>query len=107
MQLTSPKVPPSKTIHAFSSNLAPMTVTWADFVCLHRSLDERSRESRKTKVDKAIDILKVKVGKCPHNRHWDTLIGKRIINRKRGRSRKGAELIVYCFRRHLWGLSYV
>ena len=42
-----------------------MTVTWADSVCLHRSLDERSRESRKTKVDKAssgfVDILKVKV----------------------------------------------
>ena len=31
-----------------------MTVTWADSVCLHRSIDERSRESSKTKVDKAI-----------------------------------------------------
>ena len=30
--------------------------------------------------------------------------GKSINNHKRGRSRKGAELIVYCFRRrHLWG----
>ena len=59
-----------------------MTVTWADSVCLHHSRDERSRESRKTKVDKAIDILKVKVEKCPHNRHWGTLTGKRINNRK-------------------------
>ena len=66
-----------------------MAVTLADFVCLHRSLDERSKESRKTKVDKAIDILKVKVGICPYDRHWGALTGKIIINRKRGRSRKG------------------
>ena len=108
MNITSRKVPPSKTMHdqlrptplprsfpcaiiyAFSSKLAPMTVTWADSVCLHRSLDdERSRESRETKVDKAIDILKVKVGKCPHNRHSGKLTGKSINYRKRGRSRKG------------------
>ena len=76
-------------IYAFSSKLAPMTVTWADSVCLHHSRDERSKESRKTKVDKAIDILKVKVEKCPDNRHWGTLNGKSINNRKRGRSRKG------------------
>ena len=86
------------SIYAFFSKLAPITVTWADSVCLHRSLEERSRESRKTKVDKAIDILKVKVGKCPHNRHWGTLTGKSINNRKRGRSQKRADLIVYCFR---------
>ena len=85
-----------------------MTVTWADSICLHRSLDERSRESHKMKVDEAIDILKVKVGKCPHNRHYGTLTGKSINNRKRGRSRMGAKLIVYCFRRrHLMGVSYV
>ena len=63
-----------------------MTVMWADSVCLHRSLDERSRESRKTKVDKAssgfIDILKVNAGKCPHNRHWGALTGKSINDRK-------------------------
>ena len=100
------KVLPSKTIHdqpppppseiflfcdylCISSKLVPLTVTWADSVCLHRSLDERFRESRKMKVDKAIDILKVMVGKCPHNRHWGTLTGKSINNRKRWRSRKG------------------
>ena len=42
-----------------------MTVMWANSVCLHRSLDKRSRESRKTKVDKVssgfIDILMMKV----------------------------------------------
>ena len=100
MQHTSPKVPLSKTIHdqlrplprscsraivyAFPAS-APQhgyvgrfclplsyTVMWADYVCLYRSLDERSRESCKPKVDKDssgfVDILKVKVGKGPHNR---------------------------------------
>ena len=40
-----------------------------------------------------------------HNGWWDPLlVGKCINNRTRGRSGKGAELIVYCFRkRHLWG----
>ena len=38
------------------------------------------------------------------NSHLRLLDGKCINNRKRGRSGKGAELIVYCFRkRHLWG----
>ena len=39
-----------------------ITVIWADSVCLYRSLDERARESRKTKVDKVlsgfVDILR-------------------------------------------------
>ena len=123
MQITSPKVSPSKTIHdqlrplprsssraiiyAFSSKRAPITVIWADSVCLYRSLDERSRERRKTKVDKAssgfVDILKLKVGKGPSNRDRRLLAGECINNRTRGRSRKRAELIVYCFKkRHLW-----
>ena len=38
------------------------------------------------------------------NRNLRLLVGKCINNRTRGRSGKGAELIVYCFRkRHLWG----
>ena len=38
------------------------------------------------------------------NSHLRLLAGKCINNRTRGRSGKGAELIVYCFRkRHLWG----
>ena len=38
------------------------------------------------------------------NRNLRLLDGKCINNRTRGRSGKGAELIVYCFRkRHLWG----
>ena len=38
------------------------------------------------------------------NSNLRLLAGKCINNRKRGRSGKGAELIVYCFRkRHLWG----
>ena len=90
MKLTSLKVPPSKTIHdlfgplpispsraiinAFSSNKrAPITIIWADFVCLYRSLDERSRESRKTKVDKASSVfflhVKVNVRIGPDNRY--------------------------------------
>ena len=41
---------------------------------------------------------------CPRNRHWGELAGKCINSPTRGRSQKGAELIVYCFRRrHLWG----
>ena len=96
MHLTFPQVPPSKTIHdqlhplprssscaiiyAFSSKLAPMTIMRTDSVCLHRSLDERSRESCKTKEDKAssrfVNIIKVKVGKYPHNRYWGALAAK-------------------------------
>ena len=41
---------------------------------------------------------------CPCNRYLGKLAGKCINNRTRGRSRKGAELIVHCYRRrHLWG----
>ena len=50
---SAPPLPRSSSfaiIYAFSSKLAPMTVTWADSVCLYSSLDERSRESCKTKV---------------------------------------------------------
>ena len=53
-----------------------MTVTWADSIYLYSSRDERSGENSETKVDKAIDILKVKVGKCQYNRHWGALTGK-------------------------------
>ena len=43
----------------------------------------------------------------PYNRDWGALARKCIKNRTRGRSRKGAELIVYCFkRRHLWGSKF-
>ena len=78
MQFTSPQVPPSKTIHdqlrpiprssyraiiyVLFSKRAPITVILADSVCLYRSFDERSRERRETKVDKAssgfVDILR-------------------------------------------------
>ena len=74
---------------------------WANFVCLYRSLDERSRESRKTiegiVSSGFVDILKVKVGKCPHNRDRRLLAGKCI---KKPHERKiseegGAECVLF------------
>ena len=96
MQLTSLKVPSSTTIpdqlrplprsssrasiYALTSKCAPITVMWVNFICLYRSLDEKSRKNRKTKVDEVsscfVDILKVKVGKGPHNPNRRLLAGK-------------------------------
>ena len=93
MQLTSPQVPPSKTIHdqlrpiprssyraiiyALLSKRAPITVILADSVCLYRSFDERSRERRETKVDKAssgfVDILRW--------RSESAVIGSRLLEK--------------------------
>ena len=115
MQLASPKVLLSKTIqdqlwplprsssraiiYAFPRKRAQIMVMWAYSVCFYRCLDERSRKSRKTKVDKAscgfVDILKVNVGKGPHTRDRRLLARKCTNNRTRGISLKGPELNVY------------
>ena len=64
---------------------------------------EPLNESRQ-RVKCFVDILQVKVIIGLVNRNLRLLVGKCIDNHTRGRSGKGAELIVYCFRkRHLWG----
>ena len=123
MQRTSPKVPPSKTIHdqlhllprtssraiiyVFSSKRALITVILTISLCLCRILDKRSRESRKRKWTKrqvVLLIFKVKVKIGSNNRDKGALAGRCMNNRTRWRYRNRAELTVYCLsRRYLWG----
>ena len=101
MRLTSPKMHLSKKIHdwhrplrivpyraiiyASFSKRAPMTVTWSNFV------NNTLIASRQAYIG-------------PRNRHWGAFPEKCIKNRTIRHDMKGAEPIVYCFRKmHLWG----
>ena len=115
-------MPPSKTVHdqlcplprssfraiinKFSSKRVPITVIWTDsdldLKMSTNPFDTLSTFVLRFNLDISSRLQANKIS--PDNRDWCALGGKCINNRTRGRSRKGAELLVYCFRmRHLVG----
>ena len=119
----SKKVLSSKTIHdelcplprssfrliidAFSFNSSAVKVIWANFVCLYRSLDKRSWESHKTKVNKAssgfVDILMWRSESTQITVILALLLENAQIIARQQDLRLGGT-ILYCFRRmQFWG----
>ena len=94
-------MPLSKTIH---DQLCPLPRSSSRVVIYAFSSKQTQIPVHQSYYDLHLFYLKVKVIIGLVNRNLRLLAGKCINDRTRGRSGKGAELIVYCFRkRHLLG----